>query len=133
GVFVDQLNYGHDYNLVRQFVEVPTLFSSTNLAYRIPTTRIRQNYNIGAILDKQQFNSHIDGEIRGNLQRILNDSLANQMNWNRYSLTAEAQYDWSKKRFSIQLNVPLTLQFTNYADVGFNIDENTQHLLFLPS
>ncbi|MCT1530639.1 carboxypeptidase-like regulatory domain-containing protein [Sphingobacterium daejeonense] len=133
GVFADKLNNGIDYDLSKQFVEVPTLYTRATLGYRIPTTRIRQNYQMGAVLDKQRFNSSIIRESFGILHPISGDSLKNNMDWKRYNISVEAQYDWSKNRFSMQLNLPLELQITRYADPIFNINKKQENLLLMPS
>ncbi len=133
GVFADRLNNNLPYYASLQFVEVPTLFSRANLGYRIPTTRIRQSYRLGAILDKQQFNSRLEKEIEGSSMAFPQDSLTNQMDWQRYSLSTEAGYDWEKKRLAVTLNLPIMLQFTHFADPNFDINNKQQQLLFQPT
>lgn len=133
GVFPNELNQGQAYDASIQYVEVPTLFSTANLGYRIPNKTIIQNYSIGALLDKQNLNSHMAISENGQQTNLLQDSMQNDMDWSRYQITARAQYEWIKKRFSIQLDLPLSLQYTSYHDDLFHIDENQNKLLFTPS
>ncbi len=132
GVFPDILNQGVAYDQSLQHLEVPTWYSKSNIGYRIPNHPIKQYYLLGVELDKQHMNSSIELYQNGIPTDVQLDSVKNNMNWSRYRMSAEAQYEWTFKRLYLRMVLPVSLQYSGYQDPIYHIDESQYNWLVTP-
>ncbi|MGH2624634.1 MAG: hypothetical protein ACRDE7_13270, partial [Sphingobacterium sp.] len=133
GLFPDFFSDGMPYKQTLQHVKVPTVFTQANIGYRFTKGKIKQIYNISAMLEDQQLKTAIDLNRKGEVKESLVDSTWNDLHWTRSNLSVNATYEWNTHKWSSKLILPLVWQQTKYKDEYYHIHEGDQNLLFNPS
>lgn len=133
GLFPDVFSSGIPYEQTLQHVEVPTIFTQADIGYRLTKGKIKQFYRVGAMLEDQQLRTAIDLNRAGIVEASPLDSTQNNMHWKRSAISLNAEYEWSNKRLSTKLILPVSWQNTNYVDVHFDLNDSQNNLLFNPS
>ncbi|WP_293929203.1 hypothetical protein [Sphingobacterium sp. UBA6320] len=133
GLFPDVFSGGVPYEQTWQHVEVPTVFTKASVGYRLPKGKLKQYYNLGAMVEDQKLRSNIAIHKAGNIADVALDSTQNKLHWNRSSVSANAEYEWSNRRWATRLVLPVSWQYTCYADPYFNLDKNQHDIVFNPT
>ena len=133
GLFSDVFSAGIPYEETFQHVDVPTIFTHADIGYRLTKGKIKQFYRVGAMMEDQQLKTAIDLNIGGVVETSSLDSTRNNMDWKRSAISVSAEYEWSNKRLSTKLILPISWQHTNYEDVHFDLNDSQDNVLFNPS
>jgi hypothetical protein len=133
GVFADLLNEEQAYTATRQNLEVPSWLTNLSFGYRLPNKKIGQYYSVNVTADKQNLQSFITTDNGNTLIDLENPATKNDMGWLRSSLSLQASYNYSYRKFSSQLTLPFAFQKTAYKDPLFQLDEELNKIMFSPA
>lgn len=133
GVFTGQLNQGLPFDYSFQRVTVPSLFSDLSLGYRLPKGRITQFYAVSLSLDDQKLRSSMSIGDQGIETFITDPEKQNDMHWQRSSAGITANYQYNVGRLSSGIELPVSYQYTQYADPLFSLNVKDNKIRFTPS
>lgn len=129
----NDLFYPIIFDEIVQHVNVPTFNTTAALGYRIPKGKIQQYYTANFALENQRLSSNIELIREDNVQLPLSDSTINGMNWLRTSSEFNAQYSWSKERFSSNLSLPIAFIHTQFEDPHYQLNNRKNRIQFTPN
>lgn len=133
GINENIFNNGFTYKALMQEANVPTFFINSYFNYRKPFKRVLQSYKTGIISQWQQLPSAISIIQQNNQTISAKDSFSNHLNWQRYKLYAQADYDLVLERMQIGISLPVNWQNIHYSDWVLKRDETFCKPFFAPS
>lgn len=125
-------NGGKLYSQLVQTVNVPSWFSNNYLSYKISGKKITQGYKAGFSVQSQQLQSALSVVQNNQTIHEFSDSSANQTNWLRKRVYAEAQFDFSGDKLKASINLPVNLQQIDYSDSLYHFNQGLTRLFFNP-
>jgi hypothetical protein len=119
-------------DLVRQDVELPLFYIDGYLSYKFPNSTIKQDYRLGYISEKRDFNSSLMTSNSDDLI-VLNSNSTNNLDWlrSKFYFTSSLSYKNEKIRASVEL--PVFYQTIKYEQQEFALDETEANVYFNPS
>lgn len=126
------LNLGSSqYERVIQSVKIPTLYTSMSAAYIVPTTRIRQNYQLGIVNEFKQLNSSLNTvyEARASVA----PSSVNKTDWSDNRFFFNPSYNWKSDRWHLISNNLLQYRHINYGEDTDSLKSRFSQLSFNPT
>lgn len=126
------LNLGSSqYNRVIQSVKIPTLYTSMSAAYIVPTTRIRQNYQLGVVNEFKQLNSSLNATYEA--RAFVVPSSVNKTNWNDTRLFFNPSYNWKSDRWHLISNNLIQYRNIDYGEDTDSLTSRFSQLTFNPT
>ncbi len=125
-------NGGKLYSQLVQTVNVPSWFSNNYLSYKISGKKITQGYKAGFSVQSQQLQSALNVVQNNQTIHEFSDSSANQTNWLRKRVYAEAQFDFPGDKLKASINLPVNLQQIDYSDSLYHFNQGLTRLFFNP-
>lgn len=133
GLNASILNQGISYLGSNQQLAIPTFLNNVSITYRLLNNHlIQQNYQVGLINERQEFNSKLNVlQLTNNFANYTGD-VGNSLIWQRDRLFANAEYTINKTKFKASLTIPFMVQSIHYAQSDYNLDERNTRLFINP-
>jgi len=125
-------NEGKSYSQLVQTVTVPSFFTNNYFSYKIPSEKVTQSYKAGFSVQSQQLQSALNVVQNNQTIHGFSDSSANQTNWLRKRVYAEAQFDFPGDKLKASINLPVNLQQIDYSDSLYYFNQGLTRLFFNP-
>lgn len=127
-IFNDSIPYAQ---LVQQ-VNVPAWYTNNYISFQIPSNLFTQSFKTGFSVQSQNLNSALTVVQANGKVTPQSDSSANQLNWLRKKVYAEADYDLQRSKLKASLALPLSLQQVDYIDNRYALNKGLTQLNFNP-
>ncbi len=132
GLNADVLNEGNSFNGILQRAEIPTWFSHASVTYRPNKSKLNTSVQAGVINEQQDLNSLLLlQQLNGVFTPYVHDP-GNALSWRRDRVYANAGSYIARKKWQINLTVPVIWQSIRYMQEAYKLDRIIPDLFVNP-
>ncbi|RZK64202.1 MAG: hypothetical protein EOO85_30090, partial [Pedobacter sp.] len=126
------LNNGAPYQALRQYVQMPTFYTTNYGTFKNIFGQFVQTIKAGFSYQSQNLKSNLIAVQNNGSENLPVSNATNKLDWVRESIFAEGTYEYLGDKIKATLGLPLSFQNTSYSDTQYNQDERLTKLLFNP-
>ncbi|MCJ0743107.1 carboxypeptidase regulatory-like domain-containing protein [Pedobacter montanisoli] len=132
GINADILNNNQPYAGLNQKVNIPAFYTNNYAAISFAKGQFTHSYKLGLNYQNQTLNSNLIKNLDGSTQTEVDQSMKNDLNWNKLNYYAESSVEYSTGRTKANLALPLSWIDINYKDDLQNVNSGLEKLIFNP-
>ncbi|WP_353078684.1 carboxypeptidase-like regulatory domain-containing protein [Flavobacterium sp.] len=129
----DIFNFNIPYNSLNQKNNIPTFFTNNYISIKNNSNALFISYKAGFLYQHQSLLSNIYIEQLNNSISKASDSLNNDLQWEKYKIYCQADYDLRISKFQFGITLPVSWQANKYFDILGNKETALRKPFFTPT